>query len=148
MSETIEVPVDEDDTESYIKPFRVSTQGHIHVEAVSLADRRPTLRRWYVQTEQKRPGTLYVFEMDNTVYLSLSADEGTLYLRDGEDGSEQTFLLARLPRTLPWRRWEVVARTEKWGCEVVAFTTSWPTRPMFMLRGHLHRFFSRKASRA
>lgn len=132
-------------------PFDLTRAGHVHVEMVERTDIRPGFRRWYVQTEQKRPDVL-AFAIDQDLTVLLSSVEGTLYLRDDEDGSKTTDLRLRLPRPLPWREWTVLAEPDKWGCTVIAFTTSWPARPSFRMRirvrGYLHRIFYRRSPHA
>ena len=128
--------------------YGIKRQGHVHVEAIERTDFRPGFRRWYVQTEQKRPG-VHGFALGRDLHLVLGTkrEDGSegpmLYLREGEDGSVPTALRLRLPRTLPWREWDVSVHPDKWGCLVTVFTTSWPARPSFLLRtrvrGYLHR---------
>jgi len=121
-------------------------QGHIHIEIVHLLVKRRGVRKWYIQTEQKRPDgfTSYSFTLgdrkrlrrdDHDLYLTAREYDPskTLYWRDGEDGSESTVLGIRLPRV--WRRghdWSTHVEVDKWGVFLVATLDPrvghWPSR--------------------
>lgn len=107
-----------------IKPFTIQKQGHIHVEHTTQIGWRPGMRRWYIQTEQKRPDA--VGHVDGRDLLLMLYGTDSVYLREGEDGSTSTNLTATLPPTLPWRQWEIIGGQDKWGFYVTVFTSSWP----------------------
>lgn len=122
-------------------------QGHIHIEIVHLLVKRPGVRKWYIQTEQKRPDG---FTSDSVTIergkRRLSLDEHdlflhardfnpsqTMYWRDGEDGQKSTALEILLPRL--WRRsrqWSTQVDLDKWGIFLTATLEPraghWPTR--------------------
>lgn len=128
-----------------IRPFRVQDQGHMHVELVSTTDRRPGVRGWYIQTEQKRPDA-FANEYGREVAVVLhSREDGTIHLRDGEDGSESTTLLVWLPR--PWlgRYWRVETINDKWGVELICWTSWFPGRSPWQ---RLTRWFETATYRA
>lgn len=110
-----------------LRPFTIEEQGHFHVEGVHRTGIRPGFRRWSIETEQKRPdGWALVIDERLLVHVTARNVDGgrTLYLRDGESGDQPTVLGATLPRTLPGREWRVLVLPEKWGVEVLAFTTA------------------------
>jgi hypothetical protein len=122
-------------------------QGHIHIEIVHLLVKRRGVRKWYIQTEQKRPDGFasYSFTIErglrrpaqdeHDVYLHAREHDPsmTLFWREGEDGSESTVLGIRLPRV--WRRsknWSTHVEMDKWGVFVTSTLEPrvghWPTR--------------------
>jgi hypothetical protein len=111
----------------------IERQGHIHIEIVHLVAKRRGLRKWYIQTEQKRPGgfTSYSFTLgggsekheDHDLFLTARDWETTttLFWRDGEDGSESTVLGVHLPNFWGSKRvWNTHVEYDKWGVFLVA----------------------------
>lgn len=113
--------------------LEIVRQGHIHVEIVHLIAKRRGVRKWYIQTEQKRPGgfTSYSFVLgggspkheDHDLFLTARDwdTSTTLYWRDGEDGEEATIIDVHLPRVWGRKRvWNTHVEYDKWGIFLVA----------------------------
>ena len=103
--------------------FKPVVQGHWWIEHVSVFRRRPGFIEFYIQTEQKRPEYQGGHVSGDSAGVMIgSRAEGSLRFREGEDGSESTFVDVKLPRTLPWRTWEYMFSEDKWGIHGVAWT--------------------------
>lgn len=114
--------------------LRIAKQGHIHVEIVHLITKRRGVRKWYIQTEQKRPGgfTSYSFMLrkgkhgkreDHDLFLTARDwdTSTTLFWRDGEDGEKATIIEIDLPRFWGRKRvWNSHVEYDKWGVFLTA----------------------------
>lgn len=115
--------------------LKIERQGHIHIEIIHLVAKRHGVRRWYIQTEQKRPDAFASSSVtieegrrrprldEHEVFLTARNfnPSDTLYWRDGEDGETSTILTLLLPR--PLRRsknWSLSVENDKWGVFVTA----------------------------
>lgn len=122
-------------TSDLLSGFEIQKQGDFDVEVIRLATRKVGFRHWYVQTSEKRPdGMAFISDWSRPHYIDVFlmnrtyGDEIiTMHFKEGQTGQEQTFLRVRVPRPfLPWRQWRVEVLPDKWGVEVIAYTTSWP----------------------
>lgn len=106
--------------------IRVS-EGHWHIEEMFLRSRRPGFREYYIQTEQKRPEThAYGIpgegDRETDLMIGNRTGGGSMYFRDGEDGTDSTMVTYKLPWTFPWKSWDVMYDDDKWGIRVILWT--------------------------
>ena len=103
--------------------YTVGSQGHWWIEFVTIGRRRPGFIEFYIQTEQKRPANYGGTISGDTASIFIgSQGESSLGFRDGEDGSEATWIDIQLPKTLPGRTWEFIFSEDKWGIRGAAWT--------------------------
>jgi hypothetical protein len=116
-------------------PF-VTREGHWHPDVVHLIAKRPGVRAWRVEFEQKRPnvmstgygiggyGPLRLWNGEHTVWID--SREGSMLFREGEDGTAFTELAIPLPWPGFGREWRIYTDQEKWSVTVIALAEYTP----------------------